>query len=398
MTKANTGSDRPVLLFAYACPKGFSGQKRSTEILIENINREKWDIRSLQLPAYEGGNEISIRAVVRMCNEMVKAIGDIYKYSGSEVTMYMNMGQSLVSIVRMAIPFVLIRAFAAKFSSVIALHGGKFMQWEPESIVNRTFVLMLSCADKINVLSPNQKKRLSSMGIPEQKIVVNPNTCTFPSLSRGQVMEKQNSAPPVRIMYLGLLIQTKGYFRYLEALEMLADDSSMPETDAILAGPISTHEGEGIFSDRKQTEAAIRDKIEVINNSSYINIKWLDWVDGQEKVDLYHKTHIFVFPSYFSVEAQPHVIMEALTSGCAVITSTIGEIPYQLDDRIGIQLQEPTCSRIADAIRAYAKNEEARKRAAVEGWSRFQKQFSLDPHLSRWHDTLEELRQLLDVK
>jgi len=393
---ASKEDQSPTLLFVYACPEGFSGRKEATELLIRNIDRSEWDIESLPLPAYEKVEGRNLPQLVRAAGGVLYSLFRTIRYAGQNIVIHLNLGQSMASMIRAGLPFLLLRFLATATSSVVALHGSTFMEWTPRDWTTTHFLFLLSRSDRITVLGPNQEKRLSSLGVSEEKIEILPNTCTFPSIDRDDLLAKHEEAPPVRVMYLGLLIQTKGYFRYLEALELLAECQNLPEIEAVLAGPISTHEGEGVFADPEKTRAAIQEKIESINASPHVDLVWNEWVEGKEKVQLYHNTHVFVFPSLFSVEAQPLVLMEAMSSGCAIITSKTGEIPYQLDHHIGSQLDAPTSRNVAEALRAYVGNNSRRKQAALEGWAHFHDEFSKESHLSKWDRVFKSLRSSLN--
>lgn len=69
-----------------------------------------------------------------------------------------------------------------------------------------------------------------------------------------------------------------------------------------------------------------------IGSEFYKNIRFLGKINDQEKHEFYSKCDIFVFPTYYKLEAMPQVLIEAMAAGCAIIsTKDIGVIDEMIE-------------------------------------------------------------------
>ncbi len=129
-------------------------------------------------------------------------------------------------------------------------------------------------------------------------------------IPRHKLVEKNNDIKKVNILYLGNLINGKGY-------ELLADAyAALPQ--AIRKKTILNFAGE--FPDLAE-KAVFRKKI-----TAYPNIHYHGPVYGEKKRELLWGTHIFCLPSSYIHEAQPISILEAYAAGCIVLTTNTGGI------------------------------------------------------------------------
>lgn len=110
-----------------------------------------------------------------------------------------------------------------------------------------------------------------------------------------------------RLLFVGHVIPTKG-------VEELIDSFLTLEGFTLkVAGKID----EGYFG-------YLNDKYN--SNSRYERVIFLGEVGLDELVSLYLESAIFILPSY--TEGFPNVVIEALYSGCCVISTNVGAIPY----------------------------------------------------------------------
>ena len=100
---------------------------------------------------------------------------------------------------------------------------------------------------------------------------------------------------------------------------------------------------------------------------------------------------MFVFPSRFPVEAQPLVLLEAMASGCALVTSTVGEIPSTLGEGTALLLDVTTPTAIADAIEQLIRDDAERTALALAGLHRVRTTFSLDRYASTWDEIFHSM-------
>jgi glycosyltransferase involved in cell wall biosynthesis len=304
--------------------------------------------------------------------------------------LYVSLGQTWTGLVRDGVPLWLAYAWRRKKRVVISLNGSNFMEWNDQGVVGRIFVRLLRLAKVITVLGESQQKRLIALGIARERVRIVPNTCEVTGLDEHRVSEKQHGADPLRILFLSSLIDTKGYPEYLEAMTALSAKRG-PFVEAILCGPLTASQFGERFQRNKEARQWIESKIAEINSSSRARACWIPGARGDAKWTLYQKANIFVLPSRYSVEAQPIVLLEAMAHGCAIITTSVGEIRTILSENEARFLSAGSAEEVAEAIEQLVLNAAERQRLALAGLRRFQREFSLDRYVQRWEGIFAEV-------
>jgi glycosyltransferase involved in cell wall biosynthesis len=128
-----------------------------------------------------------------------------------------------------------------------------------------------------------------------------------------------------------------------------------------------------------------------INRSGRVQVRWLPGAAGEDKWRLYRTAHVFVFPSLYKVEAQPLVLLEAMTFGCAVVSSEVGEIRSLVDDRTARLLAEPSPVKLAEAITALLAEPAQRREMTLRAKRVFEARFSKQIYVQTWDRLLQEV-------
>jgi len=128
----------------------------------------------------------------------------------------------------------------------------------------------------------------------------------------------------VDILYLSNMIKSKGYFSVLE----LANKTKDRDVYYHFAG------GWKDDNDKDEFFEYIKD-----NNLSK-KVVFYGFINREEKSNLFKKSDIFIFPTRYKNEAFPLTILEALSYGVPVISTDEGSIPYILDNKSGIILND----------------------------------------------------------
>jgi len=110
------------------------------------------------------------------------------------------------------------------------------------------------------------------------------------------------------VLFVGRLSREKGFFDLLEALRSVID----VEWELNVLGSASSQEDEGIIAGALNKHPG-RDRIH-----------FRGVVAGEEKWEYYRRAAIVVLPSY--IEVFPNVLLEAMASGCALLSSDVGEV------------------------------------------------------------------------
>jgi glycosyltransferase involved in cell wall biosynthesis len=368
----------------------FSGQTAAAEILVDELTQRGWDCRVLAFPAL---NRAVANPIQRYGSYAIRTLFLWFRILRLAFVrrplIYFTHGQSLVSFLRSGLPHWFVFLLNPGARVAMALHGSVFMEWQESSRELRIFKRLLRCSDCITVLGQNQKDRILQLGVPEEKVHIVLNTCTLEIADADSLSHKfsdllQSQSSPLRLLHLSLLIESKGYPEFLEALVDLSKSKLPRPIEAVLCGPLSF----SAYCHRFTTEQAkidwIEEKIDEIRQSSTVKISWIRGARGSEKKQLFDDSHLFVFPSTFPVEAQPLVIVEAMASGCAVLASTAGEIPSSVDAECADLLAEPTSTHVARTIREYLDHPERISTMAQAGVRRARTAFARDRYVDQW--------------
>jgi glycosyltransferase involved in cell wall biosynthesis len=126
----------------------------------------------------------------------------------------------------------------------------------------------------------------------------------------------------IQILYLSNMIKSKGY---LDVLKL-----------ANINKNYHFH-----FAGGWQDKNDEKDFFEFIkNNSLKKTVTFHGFINGKQKKELFEKSHIFIFPTKYKNEAFPLSILESLSYGIPVISTNEGSIPYILDNKSGIVIED----------------------------------------------------------
>lgn len=384
----------------YAYGAYCSGQRLASEIVIQGLQERDWNVHSIRLPALERKitNQRLNTNVLKAIPVLLNAWLQVLRLK-PEYVLYVSLGQTKFSMMREGIPFVL-RYFLnnRKTTGIISLHGSNLMTWQYKDLEAKLLRIISSVANLVSVLGPSQVAQLEKLGINPDKISVVDNTCLIDRLSIVSIKQKHTQIltpeRPLNILFLSNLLEEKGYIQFVEAASILSKEikETHRNLNFILCGKTIFSNNLNLrFPDGEIAQNWIKHQVEEINQSPQISLQWIDGALGSQKRALFHQAHIFVFPSQYKTEAQPLVLLEALASGCTVLTSRIGEIPSTVNEQTAFFLRDCSPQTLAQSITEIANDEVQRTTLAINGVNLFQSRFSYQQHINRWEDLLKQL-------
>jgi glycosyltransferase involved in cell wall biosynthesis len=383
---------RGPVFFCYADPTGFSGQKEATEIVIRGLTVRGWDCRRLPQPVLErnqGGVMAHGRFVLGLAAAWMRALRMLRASRGA---LCVNLGQTRTAFLRDAGPLLIGRLVFGRARLIVSLHGNLFMHWPADSVNARCFRALLRRGGSVTVLGEKQRAHLVALGLDAARVKVVVNSCALAPIDEAQLEEKLNPARtalrPLRILHLSSLIATKGFPEYLEALAGMAGRPG-PPVEAVLCGKVAASEFQDRFPSVAAAERWIEETIGRINRSERVQVRWVRGAVGPEKEALFRAADIFVLPTRYAVEAQPIVLLEAMASGCAIVTTGAGEIPTILDKQSAIFLSAGSTAEVESGLEILLDDAAMRTRLARKAQARFVDRYRLESHLTVWEALLD---------
>ena len=384
---------KPEVSLLYARPSYHSGQAFATHMLIEGFKNKEMFFKVFELPALKG-NENVFNFIFSNILKLFKSFFQVmFLVVGKNFILHVNLGQTSFSFFREGLILVFFSWLRGSNRIVIGLHGSNFMQWEKNSLHARCFKFILLHASKVCVLGLSQKLRLSEIGIHSSDIVVLPNTCSLIPVDLKDKIKFQSEFridETFKVLFLSNLIPSKGFPEFLEALQILADQSKF-NIQGVLCGKIVEGKLEGRFSSIEELEGWIEAHITKINSSDRVKVSWQKGADGKIKENLFYDSHLFVFPSSYFNEAQPIVLIEAIASGCAIITTDVGEITSTIIENEAIILNSSCPKVLADSIEKLISSKSNRLAQVKDGHKLFTERYSMHKHLHNWETLFSQL-------
>lgn len=370
------------IYFVYVNESKQSGQRRATELVISALaHSPEVVVERVPLPSLDRQKGRLLAAIGLLFHTLSVWVGFVCKFIRLPGRVHINLSQSYAGFLREGV--VLLLAWALRSPDlVVSLHGSWFLRWSPGSLKATIFRFLLNRARVVTVLGPDQKDYVRDiLGVCVEVTVVD-NTCDTPALDEAAITRKHQVSGIPTILFLSHLIDTKGFPEYLEALVIYSKKREAVPIRAVLCGSIVIPAFRTRFSSVAEASCFIEDRINIINNSGVVSIVWLRGAEGKEKEILLRDSQIFVFPS--RIEAQPLVILEAMASGCAILATSVGQIPRMIGDRGGLLIRASTPDCIAAHLFDLVMNEELRISLAVNASRRFSELFSRERHDDNW--------------
>lgn len=198
---------------------------------------------------------------------------------------------------------------------------------------NSLIRLMNKYIDKSVFLTEEIRKQFVEKGLAYEKTEVLYNFHDLKEIKAGKARTNQ-----LHLMYMGAIHREKGILELLSALEKLDD----LDYHIDICGKLTD----------QSIKETFENKIHVLGNRAELH----GYVTGDLKTQLLERADIFILPSYH--EGMPLVILEALASGCAIISTPVGGTPEILNDENVKWAAVQSAEDIEKAIKALAADPE----------------------------------------
>ncbi|MFA5061444.1 MAG: glycosyltransferase [Candidatus Pacearchaeota archaeon] len=192
-----------------------------------------------------------------------------------------------------------------------------------------------------------------------------------------EVIKKRSKNNKFNILFLSNMHEEKGWFILLKTCKLLKD-AEIP-FNCWFIGEWPTK----------------REKDKFFNFVSKENLKeevvYLGKKTGREKNEFLKETNVFIFPTYYPLEAHPRVVLEAMMFGLPVIANNHASISNTIQNgRTGYLLEKNSPEEIFKYVKFLINNKTKRLDMGLKGRERFLKEFEVNSYKNKFIKIIKE--------
>lgn len=306
------------LLIIGSLPPPYTGYETATEVLLrarldEYFTTEFFDYSTAKSANSRG--KISLVNVIITLKVFIRLIIRLVRFRPDIVNLPLSQNRTgFYKWLLLALPCKLLN------SQIVSRFGGasfKEFYFNSGTFNKKVIIFGLSLIKVVILRSPSLKEQFKDLPIL-LTIEIVPNGFDV-DFWREDLVKKYNET--LHVVFLGTISYAKGAFDYIYAIKHLLD-KNISDIRFSMAGPILTKERNIIhLQHSKQIKnndiKSLVKQLKLENKISFIPPVTID-----EKKKLLGETDILVAPSY-SEGGVPYVILEALASKCAVISTPV---------------------------------------------------------------------------
>jgi glycosyltransferase involved in cell wall biosynthesis len=269
---------------------------------------------------------------------------------------YLPIAQAFPGLARDLL-FVIVARLARK-PFAIHLHGGSFgTYYQSQNAVARHVIAGVLRDAALGIVLTEQLRPALECVIPADRIAVVQNGLDLPKSERPA--RSRATSDTVDVLFLSTLYPAKGVYVFIEAIAEAR--KSRPQLRGVVAG-------------QWPSEEIHREALALVETLALEDaIKFVGPVEGGAKTDLLNEVDIFCFPSFYPLEGQPLVIIEAMAARLPVVaTSWRGISETVIDQETGFLVDEPSPTLVAEKLTHLIDHPEVRERLGRAGRARYE--------------------------
>lgn len=286
----------------------------------------------------EVGN-FNLFKVFHLFSVILKIIFSKFRH-GIDTLYFPPTGPKLIAFYRDAFILVMVRPLFK--TTYFHFHAGGISELYPKLGLISRFLFRRAYfnADlgiQLSLHSPNDCILLKT-----KRRVIIPNGISDNNFSIGSKIKGKGEG---RLLFVGLLSESKGFKILVEACHILANREVKFSLDVL-----------GKF-ESAQFESEILRMVKVMGLESHIVFHGV--VTGDDKFSYYANSQIFCFPSFYEAESFPVVLLEACSFGMPIVTTKWRGIPSIVEDGVNGYLTEvKSPETTADKLEILIRNPE----------------------------------------
>ncbi len=188
---------------------------------------------------------------------------------------------------------------------------------------------------------------------------------------------KELGKAPVQLLFLSNLIASKGVFVLLEACKLLKQ--SKLNFHCVFIG------GEGDVS-----AALFNQKVKQLGLNELVFYEGKKY--NEEKLLAFSKADIFAFPTYYSNECFPLVLLEAMQYSLPTVSTFEGGIPDEIEDGLtGFLVPQKNVEALTNKLQLLIENPALRQKMGAAGRQKYEQEFTLEIFENNLSNILEKI-------
>ena len=358
----------------------FSGQAMMFEALTHFLKEEQFDVSIINLTSQFVNIQVGKIALKRIIEYFIIILRSIpVFFRNRRGILYITTAQTKGGFLRdlVFINFavltgckVLIQQFGSNFGIFYESLSPIF-----KYLVRSTF----NKGEYIIVEGEFTKRQFAILKNYSVKVIAITNGLPERNLKISNIGKSYNESEPFRLIYLSYMIESKGYWDVLEAMDILINKSNR-NVNCVFAGMFKSSVDDVRFTNETEATQAFHSYIELKNLKG--KITYYGGLMGEDKANAFKKTHVFLLPSYFKFEGQPVSVLEAMAYGAVPIVTNYRMIPNMVTSECGIFVEAKSPHQIATKIEYLIDNPEIFQNLSQSAVNRFQDNFTLDKYCS----------------
>lgn len=187
---------------------------------------------------------------------------------------------------------------------------------------------------QFSMLYNYQNKVVSvSNGLPERNLLIT---------NKGKIYNPNHT---FNLIYLSYMIESKGYWDVLKALNILVNTYNM-NVHCVFAGSFKNSVDAVLHINELEAEEAF--KLYILKNNLQNHVTYYAGLMGNAKAQAFLKANIFLLPTYFKFEGQPVSVLEAMAYGAVPVVTNYRMIPNMVTPEVGLFVDPRSPDQIAE--------------------------------------------------
>lgn len=196
-----------------------------------------------------------------------------------------------------------------------------------------------------------------------------------------------NENTPIKILYLSNLIESKGYWDVLEAINILKNQHNI-NIKAIFAGKFLGDIDDSITKNAEEAKSLFFTKLKDFQLQD--TVEYYEGLYSEMKANAFLNANFFILPSYYRNEGQPVSVLEAIAYGCVPIVTEYRLIPMMVNESNGFYVEKKSPSAIAKTILWCMDNKDEYRKKSLNAINFFNNNFTADIYIDKLWNVIND--------